>query len=91
MSANSDASSGPPLCHCGVPAVLRDSTNANFHGCVNQEVIFEIYLSFVFLLWLVICDNYFIFNLSCRNLVIVIFLIGLSPKCALMEKDWWRG
>ncbi|XP_062144542.1 uncharacterized protein LOC133851927 [Alnus glutinosa] len=37
MSANSDASSGPPLCHCGVPAVLRDSTNANFHGCVNQE------------------------------------------------------
>jgi hypothetical protein len=45
MSANSDASSGRPLCHCGVTSPIRNSwTTSNFgrkwYNCINYKVIF---------------------------------------------------
>jgi hypothetical protein len=50
MSTTSDLSSGPLLCHCAVPARLRNSwTKSNpdkkWYGCINNKVISE--LSFV--------------------------------------------
>jgi hypothetical protein len=53
MSANSDASSACPLCYYGVPAHVRNSwTTSNcgrkWYGCINFNVIFEIYFVLYF-------------------------------------------
>jgi len=47
MSVNSDASSTPPLCYCGVHARLRyswtsDNPGRKWYGCIKYKVILKL-------------------------------------------------